>query len=269
MTDSLNVGEAQAEEPKPEVGSTEHDKEMIAKVDEAAGETTDRPEWLPEKFKSVEDMAKAYESLEKKLGQPTGEEAEEAPQSAEETPTTEEETPSVDDVQDLLSSKDIDFDTLQAEYNENKGLSDETFKQLEESGLPKPLVESWIAGQEALAADFEATIYDGVGGQEAYGEMIGWAKDNLSEAESKAFDKAVTSGDLGAAQLAVSGLQGKYQAASGVDPSLLAQGQSRGDAGGVYSSWAEVTRDMSDPRYNTDSAYRAKVSNKLSRSDVK
>ena len=30
---------------------------------------SDRPEWLPEKFKSAEDMAQAYSELEKKLGQ--------------------------------------------------------------------------------------------------------------------------------------------------------------------------------------------------------
>ena len=31
----------------------------------------DRPEWLPEKFSSPEDMAKAYGELESKLGNPT------------------------------------------------------------------------------------------------------------------------------------------------------------------------------------------------------
>ena len=39
-------------------------------VEAPAAETvvTDRPEWLPEKFKSAEDMATAYSSLESKLG---------------------------------------------------------------------------------------------------------------------------------------------------------------------------------------------------------
>ena len=38
---------------------------------DSQGETVDdaeRPEWLPEKFDNVEDMAKAYGELEKKLG---------------------------------------------------------------------------------------------------------------------------------------------------------------------------------------------------------
>ena len=50
--------------------------------EEPAGEEqqVDRPEWLPEKFKSPEDMANAYSELEKKMGQGTNEE-----QSAETT----------------------------------------------------------------------------------------------------------------------------------------------------------------------------------------
>ena len=38
-----------------------------------AEETTERPEWLPEKFKSAEDMAQAYAELEKRMGQGTKE----------------------------------------------------------------------------------------------------------------------------------------------------------------------------------------------------
>jgi hypothetical protein len=34
-----------------------------------AEETQERPEWLPEKFKSAEDMAQAYAELEKRMGQ--------------------------------------------------------------------------------------------------------------------------------------------------------------------------------------------------------
>jgi hypothetical protein len=35
---------------------------------EEATQSTDRPEWLPEKYKSPEDLAKAYKELESKLG---------------------------------------------------------------------------------------------------------------------------------------------------------------------------------------------------------
>ena len=57
-----------------------HDQKMIDLVDKSAEIPSDnldvdpqassesRPEWLPEKFKSPEDMAKAYAELEGKLG---------------------------------------------------------------------------------------------------------------------------------------------------------------------------------------------------------
>ena len=44
--------------------------EEVAETTEAVEpvETTDRPEWLPEKYKTGEDLAKAYKELESKLG---------------------------------------------------------------------------------------------------------------------------------------------------------------------------------------------------------
>jgi hypothetical protein len=68
-------------------------------------------------------------------------------------------------------------------------------------------------------------------------------------------------------KLAVSGLQTQYQAAEGTDPSLIG-GQSSNSTGGNYSSWAEVTQAMSDPRYNSDPAYRQSVSTKIARSNI-
>ena len=52
----------------------------------------ERPEWLPEKFKSAEDMAQAYASLEKRMGAGAEEVEEEQPKKmdkAEEPPTEE------------------------------------------------------------------------------------------------------------------------------------------------------------------------------------
>ena len=48
----------------------EIDPESEEAVEAVSEEQTqqDRPDWLPEKFKSAEDMANAYSELEKKLG---------------------------------------------------------------------------------------------------------------------------------------------------------------------------------------------------------
>ena len=88
-----------------------------------------RPEWLPEKFKSPEDMAKAYGELEKKNSAPAGE------QSTGETPTQEE-------AQETAEKLGIDFQGLSQEFAEHGQLSDEAYTDLEAKGLPKDVVDA-------------------------------------------------------------------------------------------------------------------------------
>src|SRR4051812_33615305 len=92
MVDTVIINKPSAtEEPEG------HQEAMIAKVDAAnaaapAAEAT-RPDWLPEKFKTVEDMAQAYAALEAKQSQ--GQKPVEAPATPEVTP----QVPPVDQVE--------------------------------------------------------------------------------------------------------------------------------------------------------------------------
>lgn len=244
-----------------------HEAEMVKVADELEvrnnPDAEQRPDWLPEKFKSAEQMAEAYASLESKLG--SNEQTQE---------TTEETTPEVtreaeaSEVKQVLDKAGVDFDALQSEYNAQGEVSADSYTKLEEAGFSKDLVDSYIKGQESLNANYEKAVYDTAGGQEAYGELIRWAGDNLQQGEITAFDKAVSSGDVDMVKMAVSGLQTKYQAAEGTDPTLLSEGQSSNSTGGVFNSWAEVTAAMNDTRYESDVAYRQKVSAKLGRSQL-
>jgi len=244
-----------------------HEAEMVKVADELEVKNNpnaeQRPDWLPEKFKSAEQMAEAYASLESKLG--SNEQTQE---------TTEETTPEVtreaeaSEVKQVLDKAGVDFNALQSEYTEQGEVSADSYAKLEEAGFSKDLVDSYIKGQESLNANYEKAVYDTAGGQEAYGELIQWAGDNLQQGEITAFDKAVSSGDVDMVKMAVSGLQTKYQAAEGTDPTLLSEGQSSNSTGGVFNSWAEVTAAMNDTRYESDVAYRQKISAKLGRSQL-
>ena len=258
MTDNINTHEEQGE-------SQEHVDAMIAKGEQLEANNDpnkeERPDWLPEKFKTPEDMASAYSNLEKKMGEGQQEEAPE--------PTTEETTeeqPSGSEVQQAVEKAGVDFNSLQEEYNQG-GLSEDAYTKLADAGFPQNLVDSWIAGQESLNSNYQSSIHNIVGGEESYGEMTTWASENLSESEIASYDRAVDSGDLGMVKLAVEGLRSKYQAAEGADPALIA-GQSAPSSGGNYSSWSEVTQAMRDPRYRSDPAYRQSVTAKLARSNV-
>ena len=244
-----------------------HEAEMVKVADELEvrnnPDAEQRPDWLPEKFKSAEQMAEAYASLESKLG--SNEQTQE---------TTEETTPEVtreaeaSEVKQVLDKAGVDFNALQSEYDAQGEVSADSYTKLEEAGFSKDLVDSYIKGQESLNANYEKAVYDTAGGQDAYGELIQWAGDNLQQGEIAAFDKAVSSGDVDMVKMAVSGLQTKYQAAEGTDPTLLSEGQSSNSTGGVFNSWAEVTAAMNDTRYESDVAYRQKISAKLGRSQL-
>lgn len=71
MFDILDEGQEQEQPQTPDVDASSQDQESQASwyLDDDRPGDGDRPEWLPEKFKSVSDMAKSYESLEKKFGE--------------------------------------------------------------------------------------------------------------------------------------------------------------------------------------------------------
>ena len=244
-----------------------HEAEMVKVAEELEAKNNpdaeQRPDWLPEKFKSAEQMAEAYANLESKLG--GNEQAQETTEETEPEVTREAEA---GEVKQVLDKAGVDFDALQSEYNEQGEITADSYTKLEEAGFSKDLVDSYIKGQESLNANYEKAVYDTAGGQEAYGELISWAGDNLNQGEIAAFDKAVSSGDVDMVKMAVSGLQTKYQAAEGTDPTLLSEGQSSNSTGGVFNSWAEVTAAMNDTRYESDVAYRQKISAKLGRSQL-
>jgi hypothetical protein len=259
MAETLNTHQ----EPTPSDEQKQHEEAMLAKADQLEqGANGDRPEWLPEKFNSAEDMAKAYSELEKKMG---GKSDSNAEQEVEETPDPQ--NTEASEVAKVLDKAGVDFDTLQAEYATNGGIGEESYKQLEEAGFPQQLVDSWIAGQQSLANDINAQVFSSVGGEEQYYQMIEWAGDSLPPAEIDAFNKAMDSGDMSMVNMAVNGLAARYRSEVGTEPQLI-QGETTGNSGGSFNSAAELTAAMRDPRYQNDPAYRQSVAQKLSRSNV-
>ena len=83
---------------------------------------TERPEGLPEKFNSVEDMAKSYQELESKLGQPKAEESTAEPKADENN---------LEIAEKATQAAGLDMGALNAEYAENGELAQESYDALE------------------------------------------------------------------------------------------------------------------------------------------
>jgi hypothetical protein len=260
MTDSIVINSpSTSEEPEG------HEKAMVDLVDKAAEspveeptavapEESERPSWLPEKFKSAEDMAKAYGELESKIGT-----KQESPEVVEATPEA---------ATEALATKGLDLQEFSTEFGTTGELSAKSYERLEAAGYPQDIVNQYIEGQKARVSQFENSIRNEVGGDAKYAEISQWAGANLTESEANAYNKAVTSGSLDQAKLAVNGLANRYNNENGSDPKRTIGGTSKASSEETYKSTAQLTQAMRDPRYKTDAAYRASVQNKLANSNV-
>lgn len=247
-------------------------EEEAAKYDTPASEDNQsetRPEWLPEKFKSAEDLAKAYSELEKKLGSKPKEEAKpEAKSETKKDTSDSEETEPEKAARDAAENAGLNFDDLSAKYWDKGTLDDSDYAALEKSGIPKNIVDQFIAGQEAILNTTRSQVFESVGGEDTYVAMTEWAAENLSEAEIDAYNRAVNSNDLSMVQMAVKGLKAQYAASEGFEPKRNVTGGNAKKGADVYRSIAELEKDINDSRYKNDPAFRRDVESKLARSDI-
>jgi hypothetical protein len=233
-------------------------------------DTEDRPEALPEKFKSVEDLAKAYTELEKKLGQPKQTEEtkeEENKQSDSKEPEDGEKTDEKPEDQ-TEAPKTHDLSKFSEEWVEKGELSENSYKELQKLGYPQEFVDTYIEGFQAIQDRQVGEVYKTVGGEENYKAMTEWASANLPENEVASYDNIITGNDHSQTKLAVKGLWAQYTEANGKQPKLIGGSQSGVGSVTPFRSTAEVVKAMSDPRYSNDSAYRKDVEKRLEFSDV-
>tara|TARA_B100000674_G_scaffold101641_2_gene73979 strand:+ start:6974 stop:7768 length:795 start_codon:yes stop_codon:yes gene_type:complete len=207
------------------------------------------------KFRSQEDLLKAYQELEKKQSQ--GEE--ESAAEAEEEPA--EEVPEVPPTEAALTR-------ASEEYAKGE-LSDETIDELskmDSKDLIKAYVEFYSKNQQQQAVQVEAKeIYDSVGGEDAYQSMVTWAASNLSADEITAYNEVTNTGSAAAVRFAVESLSNRYKNAEGYEAPMVTGSKSAPKVQG-YRSHAEMMVDIGDPRYERDPAFRNDVMEKLAKS---
>jgi len=220
------------------------------------GSDDDRPDWLPEKFESPEDMAKAYKELEAKLSSGDTESAQNDQQQQQQA------------AEEAVENAGLDMQSLANEYSENGELTQESLEALEKVGITKDVVDQFISGQQAVAQQMHTEVVDEVGGKEAYDTMVEWAADNLPDEEVDAFNDALDSGNIQQIKLAVRGLQAQFTESEGMEPSRHLGGSNSGDGLATYTSTEQMMRDMQDPRYAEDPAFRKQVEQKLARSSI-
>jgi hypothetical protein len=196
-----------------------------------------RPEWLPEKFKDPTELAKAYGELEKRLSG---------------------------------GAKPSDFSGLEKysqEFAENGDLSAESIQAIVDMGLPEPMVRAYVEGQKAVQQTNVSTVMGIAGGEQQYQSMVDWAANTFDEAEIDAFNQIMDGGNMSSIRMAVQGLKARFEQANGSSGRLI-QGEVAGPSGGAFRSVAEIVAAMKDPRYAKDSAYRKDVEQRVALSNA-
>lgn len=236
--DSTDNPEAQQEQQAAEARALEIGEKLVNDQEAAEAEVYEKARKDAEsqinyagKFRTAEDLEKAYLELEKKLGAAKQESSEaeepgEAPESGQEAP-------------------EADPAGEQPKATESAA---------EEPQVVRPTPEE----EQALLAE--------VGGAEFYGQALKWAAENLNPGEAQAFDRIITTGDRDAVAFAVKSLVQQFRANGDYEGAPLSGKNVRGQGVKPFRSQAELARAINNPKYREDPAYRLDVEQRLAAS---
>ena len=273
-----------SDDPQALAEAEARDGENLAQGEKMVNE---QAELLAGKYKNAEDLEAAYLELQKKMGEGSSDEVpEDVNKESIQKPYEEDGSVNYDTVEEIygeqitgvLEDANLDPFKMAAHFVQNNGtLTDDMKSQLVNAGFPSETVEAYLQGQ-AVQQGFVAPsqnlsdtdvreIQDIAGGPNQYNDLTKWAETNLSPDDVNAFDEVMNTGNKAAVKFAVKALNAQYEDAVGREPSLVTGKTSmRGDK---YRSMAEVVRDMENPQYESNDAYRLDVMQKLERSNLK
>ena len=151
----------------------------------------------------------------------------------------------------------------EAEPEEQGEVAEEEPEDTEE-----PETEESEEAPEVLTQEDIEFLHGMAGGPQEYQQMVSWASENMEPDEVKMYDKIMDRGDPASVYFAVRSLVSQYNDANGQEGQLLTGKAPAAQSKNVFRSQAELVQAMSDPRYDSDPAYRTDVIAKLEKSNL-
>jgi hypothetical protein len=201
---------------------------------------------LAGKYKSAEELEQGYLELQKRMGE--GQPNQQESSSVSDQLAKAYESYTSDKNFDARAFENVSKEDLIKAFFENS----EEVPQTEDSEGPD------------LSQSQVDEMMNSVGGKEQYQQIMNWAVQNLPKTDVEAFDAIVDSANPSSIAMAVEAMARRYTEANGQEGNML-QGRSA-KVTDAYRSQAEMIRDMNDPRYDQDPAYRNDVMTKLANS---
>lgn len=237
---------------QPDQGQPEFSDEELNSIEVGEQLQQEEQQLLAGKYESAEQLEQAYLELQQKFGN-----------------TSDTEQPQTEQEPDAESEPDLDlmealWQQSQSEYEQ------ETLEALRDAD-PADIAQAYLDYRSEnqaheLTADETDSLYDVVGGQEQYTNMLRWAADNCDEQTIEMYDAVMAKGDLESCFFAVQAMAFRMAEMEGWQPDDFLSGRTPIQTADVFRSQAEVVEAMNDPRYDRDPAYRQDIMNKLERS---
>ena len=242
------------------------------------------------KFKSPQELAKAYQELQRKLGQQGQEQSEPEPEAQPDAAPESEGSYSAEQASERygkaavegLAEKGLDLGKVMWQVDAGQDVSEHYDTLAEQFNVSPQVVADFVANSQGANTRSDGEIPDAVanqlvqqvGGQEAFNELGAWAKANLPEQEVAAYNAVVESGNAEAISWALRSFQARQgQVAADTEPELYGGGAPT-DSVVRFESQQQVLdamnkrNDRGQRLYDVDEAYRNKVSMILNNSDV-
>lgn len=232
-----------------------------------------KPDAIPDKFWDAEkgqvrteELAKSYQELEKKQGQQKPDTAKETEKKLDEAKKTDPGSnlgiQNPDQAAKVVADAGLDMAALQTEFNDKGQLSEETYKKLEASKIPKAIVDGYIEGQKALAIETQRKVLEDIGGKDTYVQAVEWAKANLPADEIEAYDRSLKGKGIAEIKMQAKGLIARFKAEAKSDPEFVMGGSTPAGTK-PYKDLNELVADQRKPEYRKDPAFRASVAKRI------
>lgn len=215
-------------------------------------------------FKSVEELAAAYQALVAKSAAPvaTQEGEQEGAAAASSVDENTKPTEGGEGAAAALEQRGLNIQEFDTEFAEKGELSPASYEKLEKVGIPKNIVDDYIEGQKLRGeAQSQAILNELRTDRNTFDSARQWAASNMSPEELTVYNDLMRQGGP-QARMAVNDLLIRFSnsaaAPAPAEPNLISGRQVPASVQG-YSSIREMSLDQAKPEYKTDPAFRAKV----------
>jgi len=258
-------------------------EDFVREQEQAASE-----EAILGKFKSPQELAKAYAELQRKMGQQSGEQPQETQEAKPESAPEQTSAYTAEQASERygtaavesLAEKGVDLGEVMAKADQGQDISEHYETLAETFNTSKEVVDMFVQkmtsapeGSADGLTDAQSTaILSELGGQEAFDQLQAWGRENMSEAEKASYNQAVNTGNAEAVSWALKSLQARQGLKQqDVEPQLYGGGTPATDLS-TFQSQQQVLdamnkrNDQGQRLYDVDEAYRNQVAMRLANS---